>query len=171
MTTQLLASTNSSSPVVNYIWQPTDSVIFDFSGCNDAANCPNPYVQPFYTTTFTVTVMNSDSCFASDTVSIIVENELAVFFPSAFTPNGDNLNDRFTFDILGATDIEVSVYSRWGQQVFYNANQTNGVSATDGWDGTVDGKAAPDDTYVYRLKVTYFDGVVRDKSGTVSIMR
>lgn len=171
MTTQLLTTTNSSSSIINHFWQPLDSVIFDFSDCTDATNCGNPYVQPFYTTTFTVTVMNADSCTATDTVTIIVENELAGFYPSAFTPNGDGLNDRFTFDILGATDIEISIFSRWGQQVFYNANQTNGVNATDGWDGSIDGNEAPDDTYVYKLKVTYFDGVVREKSGTVSIMR
>jgi gliding motility-associated-like protein len=171
MTTQLVATTNSSSPVVNYIWQPLDSVLFDFSNCSDPNNCFNPYVQPFYTTVFTVTVMNADSCYASDTVSIIVENELAAFIPNSFTPNGDGLNDLFTFDILGATKIDIEIYSRWGERVFYNPNQANGVGATDGWDGKKDGKALPDDTYVYKMRITYFDGVVRDKTGTVTIIR
>lgn len=171
MTTQLIASSNSSSPVVNHIWQPLDSVLFDFSNCPDEANCFNPYVQPFYTTVFTVTVMNEDSCYASDTVTVIVENELAAFIPTTFTPNGDGLNDLFTFDILGATNIDIGVYSRWGERIFYNANQTNGVGATDGWDGRKDGKFLPEDTYVYQMKITYFDGVVRDKTGTITILR
>ncbi len=171
MTTQLIASSNSSSPVVNHIWQPLDSVLFDFSNCPDEANCFNPYVQPFYTTVFTVTVMNGDSCYASDTVTVIVENELAAFIPTTFTPNGDGLNDLFTFDILGATKIDVGVYSRWGERMFYNANQTNGVGATDGWDGKKEGKVLPEDTYVYQMKITYFDGVVRDKTGTITILR
>ncbi|MCW5906397.1 MAG: gliding motility-associated C-terminal domain-containing protein [Chitinophagales bacterium] len=171
MTTQLLTNVNSSSPVINYLWQPLDSVIYDFSHCNDPFNCFNPYVQPLYTTVFTVTVMNQDSCYASDTVTIIVENELAAFIPTAFTPNNDNLNDLFTFDILGATAIEVSVFNRWGELMFYNANQTNGTDATDGWNGTKDGKALPNDTYVYQMKITYFDGVVREKSGTITMMR
>jgi gliding motility-associated-like protein len=102
---------------------------------------------------------------------VIVENELAVFIPTTFTPNGDGLNDLFTFDILGATKIDIGVYSRWGERVFYNANQTNGVGATDGWDGKKDGKTLPDDTYVYQMKITYFDGVVRDKTGTITILR
>lgn len=171
MTTQLVATANSSSPIVNYFWQPIDSVLFDFSNCTDPQNCYNPYVQPFYTTVFTVMVMNQDSCFASDTVSIIVENELSAFIPSAFTPNGDGLNDFFTFDILGATNIEIGIFSRWGERVFYNANQNNGIDAHNGWDGKKDGKALPDDTYVYQMKITYFDGVVRDKTGTVTIMK
>lgn len=171
MTTQLVATTTSSSAVVNHVWQPIDSVIFDFSNCPDEANCFNPYVQPFYTTVFTVTVMNEDSCYASDTVTVIVENELATFIPTTFTPNGDGLNDQFTFDILGATKIDIGVFSRWGERVFYNPNQTNGVGATDGWDGTKEGKTLPEDTYVYQMKITYFDGVVRDKTGTITILK
>ena len=81
------------------------------------------------------------------------------------------LNDHFQFAILGANTIDVSIYNRWGEQVYHNPAQTNGVSGTDGWDGTVNGKAAPDDSYVYQMKVTYFDNTVKTKSGTVTIVR
>ena len=45
------------------------------------------------------------------------------------------------------------------------------MSGTDGWDGTKGGKLAPDDTYVYQMKVTYFDGTVKNMTGSVTIMR
>ncbi|MFN8285646.1 MAG: gliding motility-associated C-terminal domain-containing protein [Chitinophagales bacterium] len=171
MTTQLFANTNSNLPIINYFWSPVDSIMYDFSNCGDPANCANPYVKPFFTTVFTVTVMNSDSCTASDTVAIIVETEARKFMPTAFTPNADGLNDRFEFDILGSTESEVAIFDRWGERVYYNAHQPNGFSGTNGWDGTKGGKQVPGDTYVYQIKVKYFDGRVEDVSGTITVMR
>ncbi len=169
MNTQLVATTISASPVIGYIWSP-DSVV-DFSACTDPNNCNAPYVHPLTTTTFTVTVMNSDSCTASDTVTVVVNNQYSQFIPNSFTPNGDGLNDRFEFDFLGGTNIEVSVFDRWGGRVYYDAAQTNGITGNHGWDGTKGGKDVPDDTYVYQLRVTYYDGSVKDISGTVTLMR
>ena len=169
MYTQLIATATSTTPIIGYMWSP-DSLM-DYSICGDPANCPNPYAAPRISTIFTVTVMNADSCTASDTITIYVSNELSAFIPSAFTPNGDGLNDRFEFDILGATNLDVSIYNRWGERVFVDGAQPNGITGTNGWDGNVDGKYAPDDTYVWKLTVTYFDGVKRDYTNTVTIMR
>nr|MBP7389823.1 gliding motility-associated C-terminal domain-containing protein [Chitinophagales bacterium] len=123
------------------------------------------------TTTITVTVMNADSCYATDTLTIFVNNELSKFIPTAFTPNADGLNDTWEFDILGASTLEVSIFNRWGERFYYNPNQPNGITGSNGWDGTKNGKEVPNDTYVYKINVTYFDGVVRSVEGTVTVMR
>ncbi len=169
MQTQLNTVVTSSSAVVNYIWTPSAAIVYD--NCPDTANCPNPLAAPKTTTNIMVTVVNADGCSASDTLTIYVLNQPSAFIPTAFTPNGDGLNDRFEFDILGAEKLEVNVFNRWGEKVYFNANQPNGITGANGWDGTKDGKDAPNDTYVYQLVVTYFDGVTKDISGTVSIMR
>jgi gliding motility-associated-like protein len=171
MSTQMNATTNSSLPIIHYIWSPGLDSNFNFINCTDSTDCSNPYVHPKYTTTFTVTVMNSDSCYASDTATVYVKAEPSAFIPSVFTPNGDNLNDRFEFDILGATSIEISIFNRWGERVYYNAAQANGMNGHNGWDGKVNGKDAPYDTYVYQMKVTYFDNSTQDRSGTVTILK
>ncbi len=170
MQTQLIATASSTSPIDNYVWSPSGFV--DFTNCGgDSLHCNNPFVQPPTTTFFTVTVMNQDSCFASDTITIYVSADANRFMPTAFTPNGDGLNDRFEVDILGADKLEVAIFNRWGQRFYYDANQPNGISGTHGWDGTVDGKPAPEDTYVYKITVTYFDNVTREYEGTVTLMR
>ena len=175
MQTQLSAAATSNTPIIGYTWSPIllDSAdVFDFSGCADSLNCSTPYVKPPFTTIFTVTAMNADSCTASDTVTVYVNHsDNPSFFPTAFTPNGDGLNDRFTFSILGATTIEVAIYDRWGQRLYYDAAQPNGISNSYGWDGTSGGKQAPEDTYVYQLKITYYDGSTKAKSGTITLMR
>ena len=143
----------------------------DYSICGDPNNCSNPYAAPRSSTIFTVTVMNEDSCTVSDTITIYVSNELSAFIPSAFTPNGDGMNDRFEFDILGATNLDIAIYNRWGQQVYANAAQPNGINGSNGWDGKVDGKDAPFDTYVWKMTVTYYDGTTLDNTGTVTLMK
>ena len=92
MSTQLVATAVSDTTIVNYVWAPDTlqgGSIFDFSGCTDPTDCSSPYVKPPFTTTFTVTVVNADSCSASDTVTVYVKNMQSAFIPTAFTPNGD----------------------------------------------------------------------------------
>ncbi len=169
METQLVATATSDTDIIHYFWNP-DSLV-DFTGCPQPDNCATPYVFPRTTTTFTVYVMNADSCIASDTLTVTVLNQPSVFIPSAFSPNNDGLNDFFEFDILGATNIEISIFNRWGQRVYYNASQQNGITNSHGWDGNVNGKKAPEDTYVYQMKVTYWDAITKDISGTVTLMK
>lgn len=38
-------------------------------------------------------------------------------FPNAITPNGDGLNDQFSFPVLNATDYMVNIYDRWDAQI------------------------------------------------------
>jgi gliding motility-associated-like protein len=174
MQTQLIAITTSDTNIISYTWSPLaiDSAgVFTYGSCADTVNCSEPYVNPPFTMQFTVIAMNADSCFASDTITVTVNKDQASFIPSAFTPNNDGLNDRFQFAILGASNIDISIYNRWGELVFHNANQSNSTSATDGWDGTNNGRQAPMDTYVYKMEVTYFDGTTQNKTGTVTLMR
>lgn len=174
MQTQLIAT--ASPGVTDYYWGPGyDSVFnpnFVFDVCHgDSIHCPNPFVAPRTTTVFYVTVMNVDSCYATDTTVITVLHQPSAFIPTAFSPNGDGLNDRFEFDILGSKNIALTIYSRWGNVVYSTDNQTNGTDCRCGWDGTLAGKAMPYDTYVYKMKVTYFDDRVEDRAGTVTIMK
>ena len=174
MQTQLSASAVSDTTITHYIWSPIaiDSIdVFNYGSCSDTSDCSAPYVSPPFTQTFTVRVENIDSCFATDTITVYVDNKPGSFLPTAFTPNNDGLNDRFAVTFLGATKIEITIYNRWGEKLFYNPNQTNNLNASDGWDGTVNGKPAPEDTYVYQINVTYFNGVVKSIAGTVTLIR
>jgi gliding motility-associated-like protein len=71
-----------------------------------------------------------------------------IWLPNAFTPNGDGVND--VFRVLGnigfLEDVELSVYNRWGQRVFYTQDKY------EGWDGMYNGEMAMLGTYVYQLQ-------------------
>lgn len=169
MEVQLNTTVTSDTNVVAYIWQPLGS--FSYTGCNDTLNCPNPTVSPLITTTFTVTVENAYGCLASDTLQITVLNQQSLFIPTAFTPNGDGLNDRFEFDILGVKTADVKIFDRWGNLIFEKANQKNGIGQNEGWDGTFKGQPVQLDTYVYTILAKYFDGSEKKITGTIAIMK
>lgn len=71
--------------------------------------------------------------------------------PTGFTPNADGLND--TFRPLGAaefmTEYQITIWNRWGQEVFRSTEVTNG------WDGRFKGQDAQ--TGVYAYMITYRD--------------
>lgn len=97
---------------------------------------------------------NGSSC--ADTVkkTIYVVAEFTVFIPNAFTPNGDGVNDLFTFDGIGIKSFTAEVYNRWGEKVY----EWNENSSLHGWDGTNSGQQSKMDTYVYKI-------IVRDQLG------
>ena len=124
-------------------------------------------VAPLSTTIFTVTVMNSDSCYASDTITIYVDNELSKFIPTAFTPNGDGLNDVFRLcNVHYQKLVEFSVYNRWGQMVYHNT-----TDPMKGWDGTFNGQPQDMGVYQYLIRVAYPDGYVETYQGNVTLVR
>jgi gliding motility-associated-like protein len=157
------------------VWTPlVDSAgneLIDFSSCGNPQVCATPYATPRISTIYTVTVVTGNGCSVSDTITVFVSNELSKFIPTGFTPNGDGLNDRFEFDILGATNLDIIIYNRWGQQVYANPAQGNGITGSNGWDGKVDGETVPADTYVWQMTVTYFDGTTSRQHGTINIVR
>ncbi|MES2779916.1 MAG: gliding motility-associated C-terminal domain-containing protein, partial [Bacteroidota bacterium] len=71
-------------------------------------------------------------CVDSSMTRIEIHQE-QIFLPTAFTPNGDGLNDVFRPGGVGAKDYKLTIYNRWGQAVFTSNN------ANVGWDGTIDG--------------------------------
>jgi gliding motility-associated-like protein len=67
--------------------------------------------------------------------------------PNAFSPNGDDINDRWNIDGLKARPAcQIEVYNRWGQIVY----KSQGYKL--GWDGTRQGKLVSPGTYYYVIK-------------------
>ena len=168
-TVQLYANAVSDTTITSYIWYPSDSL--NFSACASASDCDSPTAKPSVTQTYTVTVVNARGCSVTSTVTVTVNTQSSVFIPSAFTPNNDGLNDYFVFDILGATTVDVHIWNRWGELVYSNPAQPNGIATTNAWDGTFGGKKAEYDTYTYQFVVTYYDGRTQNMAGTVTLLR
>ncbi|MBK8808490.1 MAG: gliding motility-associated C-terminal domain-containing protein [Bacteroidales bacterium] len=130
--------------------------------CTD---CPNPKIYSFESNTYTLTI--SDWCVSREYeifVEVIPTTKFDV--PSAFTPNGDGVNDVLRIRGWGIKEIiEFDVYNRWGQLLYSSTEMTGG------WDGTYRGKQQGMDTYVYKAKVKTFLNEELYKQGYVDLVR
>ncbi len=115
---------------------------------------------------YKVTLTTIGGCTATDSV-LMLTAFAPLTMPNAFTPNGDILNDVFkpVTTPEKISSYTLYMYDRWGKQVYF----TNDV--TQGWDGIIDGAAAPVGTYVYYVKYSNTSGAVREKRGMVVLVR
>jgi gliding motility-associated-like protein len=140
----LLASGGST-----YAWSPAAGL-----SCTD---CPNPLASPSDTTVYTV-VIGADG-FCADTLQVTVNvrpPDCSVRIPNAFTPNGDGNNDSFG-PVADYDDIELRVFSRWGELVY---------EGKDFWRG----QDAPSDVYVYTVTVNICNEK-KQYNGDVTLLR
>ncbi len=106
----------------------------------------------------------------TDTASLLVLVNPFINFPSAFSPNGDGLNDYFSPVVWGSDPgiKRFAVYDRWGKKVW----SATGQQALKGWDGSYPGGAKADlGTYYWYLELTVpFRGQHKFK-GDVTLMK
>ena len=115
--------------------------------------------------TFEVTTWNLADCEEKMQFSIYVIDQPLIDFPTAFSPNGDGLNDYFTPDTNGNITIDYfQIYNRWGEKVYEHS------SLSKGWDGTFLGKPAANGLYTYTLRYFYL-GRYFMRSGEVMLVR
>jgi gliding motility-associated-like protein len=100
-------------------------------------------------------------------VQVKVVDKIAVYVPTAFTPNGDGRNDVLRPVAYGPVKlIQFTVYNRWGQAVFSSAG------FNQGWNGTIGGKPAVTGTYIWTLRASNeLTGEVWEQKGTTTIIR
>ncbi|MES2617739.1 MAG: PKD domain-containing protein [Bacteroidota bacterium] len=88
-----------------------------------------------------------------------------LFFPTAFSPNGDGINEGFgPQGMLVARQYSFKIYNRWGEKVF--DSETPGET----WDGTYMGKLCPVGTFVYILTLTDYRNQDKKIRGTVTLL-
>ena len=83
----------------------------------------------------------------SEPVCATLPTQGEIYFPNAFTPNGDGVNDVFIYKSRLIEQVVMQIYNRWGELLF----QTNQLDV--GWDGSYQGALAPPGTYLYKIEV------------------
>jgi gliding motility-associated-like protein len=140
---------------------------------SDCPDCTNPSWVPDRTFTARVTATSEDGCVAGDSLRILVIPRYDVFVPTAFSPNGDGVNDHF-YPNFGAAAVELislSVYDRWGGLVYRTANQETAAVPLPGWDGGLSGglPASPG-VYLWTMEVRFRDGHTERRGGDVMLV-
>jgi gliding motility-associated-like protein len=146
----------------NVVWSP------DYQISNLFAL--SPIVSPREDTTYYVTLENEQHCIVKAQISIPVvgTNTPDFLMPTAFTPNGDGLNDLYR-PVIKITPVDVQsfqVYDRWGLKVY--DSQITGIV---GWDGTYRNVAQPIGVYIYYITAKVSNGTIVSQSGNVTLIR
>jgi gliding motility-associated-like protein len=97
----------------------------------------------------------------------VFNKEVGVYVPNAFSPNQDQVNDRFRIEASGVSfEIQMDIYNRWGEKIFTTPDARNIT-----WDGTFMGKECPPGVYLYIIHYQDKFGKPKDSKGTISIIR
>ncbi len=120
---------------------------------------------------YKVKVSNAN-CSNTDSVKVNKDCFYDVYIPTAFSPNGDTINDIYVpiSDVKGMLVIDFVIFNRWGEKVFESENFVP-RDATKGWDGTFKGEPAQQDSYVYFFTARMPDGEVKVYKGTFTLLR
>ncbi|MCS6896326.1 MAG: gliding motility-associated C-terminal domain-containing protein [Bacteroidia bacterium] len=115
---------------------------------------------------YTVAVTTSDKCTDTAFMRIVVVAPFALYIPTAFSPNGDGVNEEWQPVIRGtAKTLRWRIYDRWGLLI------ATGEGPTARWDGTKGGKPCAEGAYVYIIEAETLTGEKVQKSGTLTLLR
>lgn len=147
---------------LQYTWSPPLGL--------SALNISNPvatYTAPSRGIRYRVLVQNVAGCSDSAFLNVKVYSTLpTVFVPTAWTPNGDGMNDQLRPVAAGMQELQYfMVYNRWGELVF--TSRQNGV----GWDGRINGVLQSTGVYVWQVKAVDYLGFDFFKTGTATLLR
>jgi gliding motility-associated-like protein len=149
--------TGGASGNGSYNWSPPN-----FLSCT---NCKNPTASPTTNSQFVLIYSDALGCISTDSINILVLDPGKVYFPSAFTPNGDGKNDIFRALGNGAKQYRLKIFNRWGELVFETAD------FNEGWDGTYKGSAQPVSVFVYLATVTFQNNKTNSYNGSITLIR
>jgi len=159
------------SLVESIVWTPLEGLTFNGTSIQSQLN---PTAKPLKTTEYTVTIVSTDGCQATDRVLIRVDNRPYIYIPNAFSPwNEDGENDVFLIFANGAQIDKVDIFQifdRWGEMVFSDQNfQPN--DPAHGWNGRHKDKLLVPAVFVYYAEIRLIDGRVLLYKGDVTLVR
>ena len=146
----------SIGDITNWEWYFGDNSNVDYS--------PNPFhTYNDSIATYEVTLIVEDEAGCLDTTSNIltVTDDSWIYIPNSFTPDNDQLNDRFCISYHGIRESSFvfNIYNRFSELV-YSTNNIYDLNCAVGWDGRnqITGAKVPTGVYIYEIYYQDFEG-------------
>lgn len=150
----------SNAPIVSWTW---DLGNIDPFTANNGNTVTNYYVQPG-AVPITLSIVDQNGCKDEFTLTLNVEGTFTM--PNVVTPNGDGVNDYFSFPYPIFTSYDILILNRWGSVV----RKANNVNTLIFWDGKDEGeKPVNDGVYFYTIQGTLTDGSSFAKDGYLEV--
>jgi gliding motility-associated-like protein len=157
---------------------PKDTGICENQTINASINSPNasilwsngsnlPLITPKQSGQFILTLTEGE-CITKDTINIaILECGCDLYFPNAYSPNNNNLNELFyPTTECPLKQYKLQIFNRWGAVIFESQD------IKQGWDGTYKSLPVPNGTYIwvatYQSLIT---GKKHNQKGSITLLR
>jgi gliding motility-associated-like protein len=102
---------------------------------------------------------------SSKSNEVCVRQAKTIYMPNAFTPDGYNKVFKPYMTFINPDNYLFRVFDQWGEKVFET------TEPEVGWDGTVNGKSARMDTYVYFIRYQNEFFQFKEQRGTLTLIR
>ena len=143
---------DAGNPGMSYNWMPDGET--------------SQKIQATKQQVYSVTVTNKDGCQSGDDFEIGSGCISYYHVPTGFSPNGDGLNDLFKPTLVNYQDYTMSIFNRWGEELY----RTEDVN--QGWDGTYNGEVVSNGVYLYSIRfITTEDGAYQTVKGLIHVVR
>lgn len=114
----------------------------------------------------TQTVTYPFGCVYVQTISLLIEKGYILVVPTAFTPNGDSLNDTFRPVTKNLKNVHLDVYDTWGSLIF---SETGDVLV--GWDAKIKSFNAENGNYYCKVSGETFYGTIVNENHTFVLIK
>jgi gliding motility-associated-like protein len=172
----IISFENHSEEAVNYFWYYGDG--------DSTINFANPQHQYRNIGEFDVMLVSENEFNCTDTAirTILIKDEFSIYAPTAFTPNGDGVNDCFRIcgNGIDKNSFLLKIYNRWGELMFtteeFDPDAACDTCGKGAWDGTKGNrekgdKYLPNGVYYWYLWFKDYDSIGHEFSGNVQLIR
>ncbi|MDP2387904.1 MAG: PKD domain-containing protein [Bacteroidota bacterium] len=111
---------------------------------------------------------NGFGCRDTTYKTVVIENDIVIYVPNSFTPNGDGVNESFYAQGIGIDekDFSMMIFNRWGEKIFQSQ------SLSEVWTGKVNDKPLVDnETFIWKIIYRSGTGDKLVKSGHVTLVK
>lgn len=140
-----------------YNWQPGEYLT--------CTSCANTVALAVDTITYLLTYTDENGCTASEDIVLNVLPVVELYWPNAFSPNGDGNNELFLPYGNNVKLIDWKIFNRWGEKVFQSTN------FFQGWDGTYKGVPQAPQLFTYQANVTMMNNSTKQFKGSFMLIR
>jgi gliding motility-associated-like protein len=115
---------------------------------------------------YLIDISDIHTCVTTDSMLMLVLKKPGFYLPTAFTPNGDGLNDEVQPYLIGMKGLKsFSVFNRWGNLVFYTTKYG------ETWKGKYQGVVQDPGVYVWILEFFNSNNKKVMEKGTITLIR
>ncbi len=139
--------------------------------------CDSVKVSPNNDITYVLTAIDERGCVAIDSIPFTVDEDRTLYVPTAFTPNGDGVNDIFRIRagehqaFLLSEISRFNISDRWGNILFTTESFHPFKNPEIGWNGQIEDVEAPSDIYAYWAELKFCDGDTEVIKGRIQLIR